>query len=68
MNIPKLLLSILIPFIILSGLYWFLNQTDDTATIEYHPDITAIDRRLDATQPDIILVGSSLANNPCTNP
>ena len=62
MNIPKFLLSMLMPLIILSGLYWFLNQSDDTNIFEYHPDVTAIDRRLDATQPEILLVGSSLAN------
>lgn len=62
MNIPKILLSMLMPLIILSGLYWFLNQQNDANNIEHHPDITAIDRRLDATNPEILLVGSSLAN------
>ena len=60
-NQISLILSLLFPAGVLWGLYEYLNGSE-AHNVALPPAIEAIDSRLDTTQPDIILVGSSLAN------
>lgn len=57
---PSVIASVLIPIGIIGGFWTVLNQpiTQDPST--FPTEIQEIDQRLAKTQPDLILVGSSL--------
>ena len=56
-----ILLSVIIPIGIFGMLYHYLHDASDSPT-ELHPGIVGLDERFQNTQPDIIVVGSSVAN------
>ena len=64
---PSVIASIVVPFIILVGFWTWINKPIPKTLHQLPAKIQEIDKRLSESQPDVILVGSSLVNRAIDN-